>query len=615
MLLVACEMGFFTAFIDLIFAMHLRPCLAAALVLAALSPLLWGQNVVQNGDFSKFSTVENLWDGVDGDGFLAGNRRGGYAVMESGKVGNLDLPISVSFIDINGDKLPDLLTADPAGILRAYINSGTLTEPKFNHAEIIPLFPPQIAKDEKWDRGLWTWHHGIPKIAFFDWNRRGTFDLFIGNYAGDILKVENAGSPQQPLFQQPATYASVNVPTGGKRQWGNLFAPAVVDWNKDGKPDLLIGEGSYSANAVYVLLNQSSGAEPKFSEDQRHYLCYGDGREQLVPTVVDYNGDGQLDVLAGDRKGSVAVFLNPGNWKPGTELPFSHDIDFGGSTTLSTAIAPFAADYNGDGLFDLIIGKANGRIAVAINSGTKTVPKFGAPTEIKGVNLWAGDVRPPAVWNYDAGLNRGNLYANLGVTEEASPGGGRILKAGYSRTPNVVFKMDELSIDGRDATEYFGYWLDEWVPLQAPWAGENRATNAFLIRQLLTPLKVGKTYHLSFKVRGRGIQNGLCTIAFLGANENKPSKFVKSERGSKPVKDEAKEEILETVKFTSAKEWTNIEQTVQVRFRDRSIRALDTTTLAMLEFKFELVKLYGPGEPALGECEICDVQLIEKAGN
>lgn len=150
--------------------------------------------------------------------------------------------------------------------------------------------------------------------------------------------------------------------------------------------------------------------------------------------------------------------------KLGAELPFAKDIDFGGSTSLKTGIAPHAADYNGDGLFDLIIGKANGRIAVAINRGTKTEPEFDAPAELKGTNMCGAEIRPPAIWTYDAGVNRGNLYANLGVTQEKSPGGGRILKAGYSRTPNKVFKTEELTIDGRDAAEYFAYWLDEWVP-------------------------------------------------------------------------------------------------------------------------------------------------------
>ncbi len=92
------------------------------------------QNLVVNGNFQKFTPIDNLWDGVDGAGFLAGFRRATYATTESGKVGGQEMPVSVSFVDMNGDGLPDLVTADPAGILRCYINSGTKTEPKFTYA-------------------------------------------------------------------------------------------------------------------------------------------------------------------------------------------------------------------------------------------------------------------------------------------------------------------------------------------------------------------------------------------------------------------------------------------------------------------------------------------------
>ena len=69
------------------------------------------QNVVVNGDFAKFNAQENLWDGVDGQNFLAGDPVGAYAVTESGKVGSLPMPLSVNFVDMNGDKLPDIVTA------------------------------------------------------------------------------------------------------------------------------------------------------------------------------------------------------------------------------------------------------------------------------------------------------------------------------------------------------------------------------------------------------------------------------------------------------------------------------------------------------------------------
>jgi len=561
-------------------------------------------NLVANGDFAKFVPRDNLWDGVDSNGFVAGWPRGTYAVTESGKIGGQEMPMSVSFVDINGDKLPDLITADPAGFLRAHINSGTPTEPKFTYGEIIPLFPPQIAKDNVYDRGLWTAPHSIPKIAFYDFNKRGMLDMIIGNYAGDILLIPNTGSTQAPAYAQPTNYNRVRVPTSNKRPWGNLFAPCPVDWNKDGKTDLLIGEGSYSANAVYVLLNQSSSNEPKFTEEQRYYLCYGDGREQLVPTVADYNGDGLPDVLVGDRLGRVGVFLNPGSWKPGTELPLATDIQFGSTDKLGGPIAPFAADYNGDGLFDLIIGKANGHVAVAINRGTKSEPKFDAPVDIKGLDTLTEKINEPTGWTFDSGTGRGNIYGYISVVpDEASPHGGKVLKCGYYPSPNKVFKLVSISVDGRDATDFFRYWRDQWEPVTAPQAGYSRNTDAFLIRQQLGPLKVGASYHISFKVKGVGIEDGVCTVAYIGAAENVPKKVVRGERGAvKADKNEAHEEVLVTENFTGSGAWKTVEKTFTVGFKEKDVKKLDETTLAILEFKC-ILKQFG------NDCEICDVQL------
>jgi hypothetical protein len=574
---------------------------------AADEPAPAGGNAVLNGTFTKFAGRENLWDGVDSQDFLAGNSVGAYAVTENGKIGNLNMPVTVSFVDMNGDKLPDIVSCDPSGIMRVYFNSGTPTEPKFTNAEVIPIFPPQVAKDDRWNNhgGYWTWPHSIPKMALYDWNKRGVPDLFFGNYTGDIGMVDNTGNSVAPVYAQPPNYARVRVPIGTK-QWGNLFAPCVYDWNKDGKPDLLIGEGSYSANAVYVLLNQANGQEPKFSDADRSYLCYGDGREQLVPTVADYNGDGQPDVLIGDRLGTVGAYVNPGNWKPGTELPLKEMITFGNAKNLGTGVAPHACDYNGDGLFDLLIGKANGRIAVSLNTGTKTEPKFGAATDIKGVNIWGADIRPPANFTIDNGSTRGNLYAYTSVQDAKGPGGGNVLKSAFSPSPNKVVKMVPLVVDGDmggDTKEFFRYWWDEWYPMKADWAAADRVTNSFVIRQDLTPLKVGATYALKFNVKGVGIKEGQATVGILGANENTPTKFSAAGRGSKALKDEAHEEIYESEKFSSSAQWKAVEKVFTVRFKDRAIKALDTTTLAILEFKFEL-------DQYLGVCEIADVQVV-----
>jgi len=574
----------------------------------ALAASAFGQNLVKNGDFAKFASADNVWDGIDGANYLAGFRRGTYAVTDSGKVGDLPMPISVNYVDVNGDGLPDIVAADPAGVVRAYINSGTKTEPKWTHAEVVPIFPPQIARDSAYDRGLWTAPHGVPKLAMFDWDKRGAPDFIVGNYVGDILMIPNTGGASAPTFAQPTNYDKVRIPTSDKgKQWGNLFAPYAVDWNRDGKTDLLVGEGTYSANAVYVLLNKGAGSSPKFSEDDRSYLCYGDGREQLVPTVADYNGDGLPDVLVGDRKGQIAVHLNKGDWKPGVELPFSSFINFGTTATLGAGIAPYACDYNGDGLFDLLIGKVNGRIALALNKGSKSEPKFDAPKEIIGVDLMKDKVNSPESWTIDAGNSRANLYAYIAVDEkEASPGGGKVLKSGYYPSPNKVFKMSELGVDGKDTEDFFRYWYEVWYPINASWAGWVRPSNQFVLRQELGPLKPGGIYTLSFKVRGKAVQEGLATVAILGAAENVAKSFKKNERGAvKAVKDETHEILLESEKFGGADAWKNVEKTFTINFKEKALKQLPETTLAVIEFKYTLPQYSG-------HLDIADVQLVAK---
>jgi hypothetical protein len=600
----------------------LRICAFLGLAFAARAqapaPAPAGGNLVGNGDFAKSFPIDNLWDGVDDKGFLSGWRRQTYAVTESGRVGGLEAALSVDFVDINGDQLMDLITADAAGFLRAYINRGTKTDPKYDHAEIIPLFPPQIAKDNGGDQGYWTGPHSVPKINMVDWNRRGAPDMLIGNYAGDILLVPNTGGSQAPAFAQPTNYAKVLVSTSAKRPWGNLFAPYAIDWNKDGKMDLLIGEGSYSANAVHLLLNSSAGSSPTFTEDKRYYLCYGDGREQLVPTVADWNGDGFPDVLVGDRLGTVGVYLNNGQWKPGVELPLVTNVRFGTVEKLDTAVAPNAADFNGDGLFDLVIGKATGRLGIAINKGTKAEPKFDAPMELQGKDLLSEKINLPGpqsvdwrtagVWSMDVGNNRGNLYAFGSVhPTEASPGGGKVLKFGFFPSPNKVFKLNPLSVDGKDRTDYFRYWADEWEAIPASWAGYARPADSVVLRQTLTiPLKVGGTYELSFKTKGAGFENGICTVAYLGAAENVATKFKRGERGSvKADKDETHEIVEVTENFSPGAAWKAAGKPFTVAFKEKNLKKLDATTLALIEFKFTLPQYSAT-------CEICDVKVAVK---
>ncbi len=568
------------------------------LLLALATPLL-AQNVVINGDFAKSSPQDNLWDGVNQLGGLAGEVRDAYALTEAGPPGAVRLPISVNFVDMNGDQLPDLVSADPAGTMRVYFNSGTKTEPKFTHAEVVPLFLSRPAKDEEWD----DWGgHGMAKISMYDWNKSGSVDLLFGNYSGELVFIPNSGGAGTPNFPQPANYARATIPTSKKGQlWGNLFAPCVYDWNKDGKPDMLIGEGSYSANAVHLLINEGAGGGGKFSDEQRHFLCYGDGREHLVPTVADWNGDGEPDVLVGDRGGAIAVHINKGNWKPGDEIKFSHFIDFAGVDRLNVAITPYAADYNGDGLFDIVIGRNDGRIQLALNKGTKGQPKFERPADIKGVDIWQKNILNPEGWTTDNGNFRGNLYGYVTATDVASPAGGKVLKMGYWPSPNKVIKLIHPTVSGRNTTDFFRNYVGIWYAMDARRGAEYKPTNAFVIRQNLKNLALGN-YNLSFKVKGKRMTDAVATVALFGHKELEKPKFEKKERGANAIRNEKKEEILITENLNNGNAWSTVNKPFSVAFKDKDVKTLSAPTFAILEFKAYLAQYDG-------ECEICDVAI------
>ena len=410
----------------------------------------------------------SLWYGVDAGGVLAGNTQQLPVLNLDGTISGSPMPVSVSVADMNADGLPDIVTMDVLGYLRIYFNSGTKSVPKFSTGELSTLFLtrtsavdqalPLPLKDSPW----WVANpvrdiaRRGPRIFVFDRMGATKNDLFIGNYSGEILLIPNTGTPSVPEFKQPQEIARAVIPTmkDSQKKWGNVFAPTVWDWDGDGRFDLLVGEGSYSANSIHLLINKGANDRPVFDENNRSVLAYGMGLEQLSPCVVDFNGDGFPDLLVTERSGKVAVYLNSGKpWKPGETLAFDSFLKVGapaapGSSDtkpdpMTAATAPnllplggistiAAADLNGDGLFDLIFGKSNGRVAVSLNTGTKTQPAFSAPVDI------ISETKPtmvalPRDWECDSGLTRGNFFGYVSLVSDADDpdakisGGGRCL--------------------------------------------------------------------------------------------------------------------------------------------------------------------------------------------
>lgn len=612
--------------------MRISPKLTAGLVATFTATSLHAQapapaapaapkNLISNGGFETGFARENLWDGVDKAGYLTGERASVPVLTTSGVISDTSMPISVAVADMNGDKLPDIVTMDVLSYTRIYFNSGTPTEPKFTVGELAGIFLSRTdpkdpilegAKDETAEQARLATRMFPTEIS-----RSGKKDLIVGNYIGEVLLITNEGSATGPVFKQPQDIGKAAVPTmkDSNKKWGNVFAPTTWDWNKDGKEDLLLGEGSYSANNIHLLLNQGSGAKPTFDESNRWAIAFGDGLEQLSPTVVDYNGDGFPDLLVAERSGKIAVYLNKGEpmkmGQPPAEIPFasfissagsSSPLTFGGISTVSTG------DLNGDGLFDLVVGKTNGRVAVAMNTGTKTEPKFAAPVELKG-DANTPPLSIPSGWDVDYGLKRGNFYGYITTVKAeddkaAEPAEGKaVMKAAYMPSPNKVMPQPNTftytpAFPGWDIKRP-NFWRGaDWQMFGAP-------ARYFNLRQLgRFKMKVGSNYTLTFKVKGK-FSDGQAFIGWTGFKKLSEARVTQGDRGSANVQvNEAREEQGEAIKFSGGAAWVEVRKDFKVFLRNKDLQDLKETSGSLLDISFTV--------PNDGVCYIDDVKLVER---
>jgi len=151
-----------------------------------------------------------------------------------------------------------------------------------------------------------------------------------------------------------------------------------VDWNKDGKNDLLVGNG---IGEVKIFLNTNNNTNPVL--DNGAYIQNGsinlDIGNRAASIVNDWNGDGKKDLIVGGYNGRINIFINQGT---------DASPVFNGSTTLqvggaeyivggnSSRAAPRIYDWNHDGLKDLLVGEYYGYVYYLQNTGTNNAPVF-----------------------------------------------------------------------------------------------------------------------------------------------------------------------------------------------------------------------------------------------
>lgn len=94
------------------------------------------------------------------------------------------------------------------------------------------------------------------------------------------------------------------------------------------------------------------------------------------PFACDLDGDGNLDIVSGNFSGTFGVFKGEGDGNFATESTWLKV----GSEKLKVAMHsdPFLIDWDADGDLDMLSGSAQGGAFLFVNNGSKTSPDFSA---------------------------------------------------------------------------------------------------------------------------------------------------------------------------------------------------------------------------------------------
>jgi hypothetical protein len=200
-----------------------------------------------------------------------------------------------------------------------------------------------------------------------DWNSDGKHDLLIGNTEGNIQIYINTASGNTPVMTAGEfIYASGNILNAGRRT-----APVAADWNDDGKKDLLVG--SMDGN-IKIYINTGTDSRPVFNSPE---LLEAGGKilnlgSRTAPRIKDWNRDGLMDILVGEIEGHVYCLQNVGEKNaPVFEkaeklfLKSGEPIKYPDKAGTPRSRL-FVSDWNNDGHNDILVGGVDGKIMLYI---------------------------------------------------------------------------------------------------------------------------------------------------------------------------------------------------------------------------------------------------------
>ncbi len=317
-----------------------------------------------------------------------------------------------AYIDVDNDGKKDLIVSptyeeDFSGIWM-YKNTGSAAVPVFNY---------QVNNFLQHDM-IETGTGAYP--AFFDYDGDGLMDMVIGNYTyyqssggfkSGLSLYRNVGTSTAPAFELiTRDYAGLFNYTFAIG-YGNDVHPTFGDVDGDGDQDMIVGD--YNGKLQFFTNTAGPGNPANFSFTGPNYQNIDIG-SNAAPQLVDLDRDGKLDLVIGRKNGFISYYHNTGTINNPIFTLAEDSLGHVDVSNLSNGYAsPFVFDDAGG--YKMLVANELGYVFLYGNidgnlTGTFTLlDTVISRTEGNRVNIAMGDINGDLlpdllVGNYDGGV-------------------------------------------------------------------------------------------------------------------------------------------------------------------------------------------------------------------